>query len=208
MAFNIELGLILLFSIVGGVLAVRFRQPSVLGLVIIGAIVGPNTLGFIRDTSLINISIEIGAILLLFTVGIEFSLQRLLNFGLRVVLIAALKLGFVFLIAYYSALFLGFSFIAALYIGVILSITSTVIVVKILDQKGLSKKEELPLLIAILILEDIFGVFALTFFSSLNTRLDLNPLSIFTGLIISLTVMVLAYMLLQRLLKPALNWLG
>lgn len=207
MAFSIELGLILFFSILGGVLAVRFRQPSVLGLLLVGAIVGPNTLGFIRDATLINTAIEIGAILLLFTVGIEFSLQHLLNLGLRAITIAAIKLGTVFLISYYTSYLLGLSFTASIYIAVILSITSTVIVIKILEQKGLAKREELPLLIAILIIEDIFGVFALTFFSSLNTRGDLVPINIATSLLVSLIVMAIAYVILQKALKPIISWL-
>lgn len=207
MAFSIELGLILFFSILGGVLAVRFRQPSVLGLLLVGAIVGPNTLGFIRDATLINTAIEIGAILLLFTVGIEFSLQHLLNLGLRAITIAAIKLGTVFLISYYTSFLLGLSFTASIYIAVILSITSTVIVIKILEQKGLAKREELPLLIAILIIEDIFGVFALTFFSSLNTRGDLVPINIATSLLVSLIVMAIAYVILQKALKPIISWL-
>lgn len=207
MAFIFELGLILLFSILGGVLAVRFRQPSVLGLLIVGAIVGPNLLGFIKSTSLINASVEIGAILLLFTVGIEFSLQRLLNLGLRTAVVAVIKLGAVFLFSYYTALLFQFDFIAALYIGVILSITSTVIVIKVLDQKGMSKRGELPLLVAVLVIEDLFGVFALTFFSGLNAKADLVPLNLFTSLLVSLTIMAIAYVILQRALKPIINWL-
>jgi len=207
MAFSAELGLILLFSILGGVLAVRFRQPSVLGLILIGAIVGPYNLGFIKDASLIHTSIEIGAILLLFTVGIEFSLQHLLNLGLRVLIIAVLKLGIVFLLSYYTSFLLGFDFVTSLYLGVILSITSTVIVIKILDQKGMSKREELPLLIAVLIIEDIFGVFALTFFSGLNTRVDLSPLNLFTRLVISLALMALSYIVLRRILSRLISWL-
>src|SRR3989344_2771927 len=168
MAFSIELGLIILFSILGGVLAVRFKQPSVLGLLIVGAIVGPYSLGFIKDTSLIEAAIEIGAILLLFTIGIEFSLEHLFNYGFRANIIAGIKLGTGFLLGYMASILLGFDVITSLYIGVILSITSTVIVIKILEQKGMSKRGEITLLITILILEDIFGVFALTFFSSLN----------------------------------------
>ena len=207
MAFSIELGLILLFSILGGVLAVRFKQPSVIGLILIGAIVGPYNLGLIRDTSLINDSIEIGAILLLFTVGIEFSLQRLLNLGLRVLFVAATKLGLVFVVTYYVSLLLGFGIVASIYLGVILSITSTVIFIKILDQKGMSKREELPLLIAVLIIEDIFGVFALTFFSSLNTQVDLRPFNLFIRLLASLLVLLIAYVVLQRIMKPVVKWL-
>ncbi len=202
-----EVGLILLFSIIGGVLAVRFRQPSVLGLILIGALIGPSNLGLIKNTSLINTAIEIGAILLLFTVGIEFSMQRLLNLGFRVFLIAALKLGAVFLTSYYVSILLGFNQITSLYLGVILSITSTVIVIKILEQKGFYKRDEMPLLIAILIIEDIFGVFALTFFSGLNTNVDLRPLNMLTNLVISLSVLIVTYLLLQRILKIIINWL-
>src|SRR3989344_2727386 len=99
MALSIEIGLIILFSILGGVLAVRFKQPPVLGLIVVGSIVGPYTLGFIQDVGLINTAIEIGAILLLFTVGIEFSLQHLFNFGLRAIVISIIKLGTVFLVS-------------------------------------------------------------------------------------------------------------
>src|SRR3989344_140716 len=119
MAFSIELGLIILFSILGGVLAVRFKQPSVLGLLIVGAIVGPYSLGFIKDTSLIEASIEIGAILLLFTIGIEFSLEHLFNYGFRAIAIAAIKLGGVFLVGYFIAIIFNLGVVSALYIGVI-----------------------------------------------------------------------------------------
>lgn len=207
MVFSIELGLIILFAILGGVIAVRFKQPSVLGLLIVGAIVGPYFLGFIQDTSLINTTIEIGAILLLFTIGIEFSFEHLFNYGLRAIMIAAIKLGIVFLVGYMASIFLGFDVITSLYIGVILSITSTVIVIKILEQKGMSKREEITLLITILILEDIFGVFALMFFSSLNAQADLAPLNLLTELLISLSIMAIFFMILKRLLKPAMNWL-
>lgn len=107
--------------------------------------VGPYSLGFIQDTSLINTTIEIGAILLLFTIGIEFSFEHLFNYGFRAIIIAAIKLGIVFLAGYMASIFLGFDVITSLYIGVILSITSTVIVIKILEQKGMSKREEITL---------------------------------------------------------------
>ena len=207
MVLSIEVGLIILVSILGGVLAVRFRQPSVLGLLLAGAIVGPHNLGLIKDASIIETTIEIGAILLLFTIGVEFSLSHLFNFGLRAVTIAVIKLGGVFLVSYYTALLLGFGFIMSLYIGVILSITSTVVVIKILEQKGMSKSSELPLLITILILEDIFGVFALTFFSSLNSNADLAPFNLLAKLILSLAVLAGVYIFLQKMIRPVIKWL-
>ncbi len=207
MAFAFELGIILLFSIIGGVLAVRFKQPSVLGLILVGAFVGPHNLGFIKDTSLINNTIEIGAVLLLFTVGIEFSLPRLLNVGFRAVLLAIVKLGIVFFLGYYAAFLFGLGPLTSVYVGVILSITSTVIFVKILEQKGMAGRSELPLLITILIIEDIYGVFVLTFFSGLNAKTDLVPLQIFAQLIISLAILIVAYVILKKILKRLLEWL-
>jgi len=196
-----------MFSILGGVLAVRFRQPAVIGLIIVGAIVGPHSLGLIKNTSLLHAAIEIGAVLLLFTIGIEFNLQRIINLGFRAVIVGIIKISAVFLITFYSSKLLGFSYIVSLYFGVLLSITSTVIMIKILEQKGIYKREELPLLVAILVIEDIFGIFALTFFSGLSSAADLKPFSLFTSLLISLLILIIVYLVLQRMLKPAINWL-
>ena len=79
--------------------------------------------------------------------------------------------------------------------------------IKILGQKGLYKREELPLLVAILVIEDIFGIFALTFFSGLNSATDLKPLNLLASLLISLLILIITYLVLQRMLKPAINWL-
>ncbi len=208
MLFSLELGLIVLFSIIGGVLAVRFKQPSVLGLILAGALIGPNALGLVKSTELIESSIEIGAILLMFTIGTEFSLKKMLNIGPRVLMVSVMKLGITFGASFYISILLGFDKIAALYIGAMLSITSTVILIKILEQKGLAKnKEEFTFLVAILILEDVFGVFALTFFSGLNTSADLQPLNLIFKILLSLAIMVISYLVLQRLLKPAIKWI-
>jgi CPA2 family monovalent cation:H+ antiporter-2 len=207
MNFPVELGLIILFSILGGVFAVRFKQPAVLGLILVGAVIGPNALGIIHDVSLVEIAIEVGAVLLMFTIGTEFSLSRLLKLGTRVIVIAGTKIGLAFLVVYYTSVLLGFNTITSLYLGVILSITSTVILVKILEGKGFSKNKEFKLLIAILILEDIFGVFALTFFSNLNSNVDLQPFNLIADIMFSLTVLVIAYFVLQKLLKPFISWL-
>ncbi|MFH1917018.1 MAG: cation:proton antiporter [Nanoarchaeota archaeon] len=207
MEFPIELVLIILFAIAGGVLAVRFRQPSVLGLILVGALVGPNALGLIKDTNLINIAAEVGAVLLLFAIGVEFSMKNFINLGTRGIAIAVVKLGSIILISLYLALILGLSFITSLYIGVILAVTSTVIMIKVLEQKGIANRKEVPLLITVLIIEDIFSIFVLAFFSSLNTRADLELVSIITRLILSLAALLFVYLVLRKILRPAINWL-
>src|SRR3989338_134725 len=208
MALGLDLVFVLLFSVLGGVLATRFKQPSVLGVLIAGAIVGPNALGLIQNKDVMGIAIEIGAILLLFLVGIEFSVKKLFNLGLTAVLIAIIKLGIVFLIGYVTSILFGLSGLAALLIGVLLSVTSTVIFLKILEQKGISYRGEISLLIAVLIIEDIFGVFALTFFSSLSSNAQLTPLIIIVKLILSLSLISIVYFALLRVSGPAISWLS
>ena len=208
MALSLDLLFVLLFSVLGGVLATKFKQPSVLGVLIAGAIVGPNALGLIQNKDVMAMTIEIGAILLLFLVGIEFSVKKLFNLGLRAVLIAIIKLGVVFFIGQVTALIFGLSGLAALFIGVLLSLTSTVIFLKILEQKGLTFRSEVNLLVAVLIIEDIFGVFALTFFSSLSSNAELTPIVIIIKLILSLSLIAIVYFALLRVSGPTISWLS
>ena len=59
----ITLGILFLFAVIGGVIAERFRQPAVIGLLLIGAIIGPNALNFVQDQNMIEMMTEFGAIL-------------------------------------------------------------------------------------------------------------------------------------------------
>ncbi len=208
MAFEfIELFYILLFSIIGGVLAARFKQPTVLGVLIAGALIGPHALNLIKSEELLNIAIELGAILLLFLVGIEFSLEKLIQSGTKAVAIAVAKLGILFFVGYQIALIFGFDALTALFIGVILSITSTVIFLKILEQKGMHKEKSVELLVSVLILEDIFGVFALTFFSSIAGA-QITPLFIAGKLILAVIIISAVYLVIKKIFQPILNWLS
>ena len=206
MSLATEVLLILLFSILGGIIAAKFRQPSVLGVLVIGAITGPNAIGLISNTSMMDIAIEIGAILLLFLVGLEFSTQKLLNMGLRALVISVIKMGTVFFLAYSASLLLGLDALSALFMGVILSITSTAIFLKILQQNDLSRRREVSLLIAVLIIEDIFAVFALTFFSGLASKGQITIIIIMIRLIVSLSLLVFVYLLIRKVSQPLADY--
>ncbi len=198
---------ILLFSILGSVLAVRFKQPAVLGVLLAGALIGPHALGIIQDTSALSLVIEIGSILLLFLVGLEFNLTKLLHLGSKTIIIAILKIGIVFSLGYFVGLLFGFTSIGAVLLGVILSITSTAIFIKILEQKGLASKEEVPLLVAVLIIEDLYGIFALTFFSNSIAGNDLTFGILFFRIVLSLFMLGFMYLILLKVLPPVIEWL-
>ncbi|MEK6808829.1 MAG: cation:proton antiporter, partial [Nanoarchaeota archaeon] len=202
----ITIGYIVLFAIIAGLLASKFKLPSVIGLLLIGSIVGPNALGIIKDIDLIHGAADLGAILLLFLIGLEFSISKLLSSGLRVFIVALFKIAICFFFGYEISLLLGFSEIISLYIGIMLSISSTAIFIKVVEERKLSKNQEIPLLIGILVLEDIFAVFALTFFSALGDAGQLTATVLLKKLGSSIVIITLSYLILLKVFKKGLQW--
>ncbi|MFH1750521.1 MAG: cation:proton antiporter [Candidatus Micrarchaeota archaeon] len=202
-----DLGILILFAAVAGVLAIRFKQPAVIGLLAIGAIVGPNFLGIVRESETINLFAEVGAVLLLFTIGIEFNVSKLSKLGMRVFLIALFKLGIVFLLSYWLGALMGFSPLLSLYIGAILSISSTALVVRVLEQKDMINRKEVPILVASLIVEDLFAIFALTVFSSLNAGERIASIDLLTSIAVALAILSIAYVVVLRGLRRIFDWL-
>src|SRR3989338_36989 len=164
----VSLGILFLCAIVGGIIAARFKQPAVFGLLLVGALIGPNLLNLVKDSSMIAMMADFGAILLLFIIGLEFDVSKLMKLGARSILIGLLKFAIVLFFGYETTLLLGFGVKVALFVGVILSFSSTVVVVKVLEQKEMFSRKEVPLLIAVLIIEDIIAVLILTFFSGVK----------------------------------------
>ena len=156
----IGLGILFLCAIVGGIIATRFKQPAVFGLLLVGAIIGPQALNLVQDTNMIRLMAEFGAILILFIVGLKFDISKLMKIGARPILIGLLKFSIVLFFGYQTTLLLGFSTKIALFVGVILSFSSTVVVVKVLEQKDMFTRREVPLLISVLIIEDVLAVLA------------------------------------------------
>ena len=201
----ISLGILSLCAIIGGFIASKFKQPAVFGLLLVGAIIGPNALNLVQDTNMVKLMAEFGAILILFIVGLEFDLSKLMKIGARSLLIGLLKFAIVLFFGYETTLLLGFSSKAALFVGVILSFSSTVVVVKVLEQKHMFSRREVPLLIAVLIIEDILAVLALTFFSGVKNS-GLSLFETFEKIIFSIAILLLAYYFLMKVLKYFVNF--
>jgi len=164
----LEFAFFIVFALLGTVVSLKLRQPYVVGLLIFGALAGPNILGLVSDAGLIATFSELGAILLLFAIGIEFSISKILKSGFRAVIVTLFKISVLFLFGYETALFFGVDLTTALFLGAMVSITSTAILFKIVSEKGMAKNPLLPLIFSMLIVEDIVAVAALTFFSTLG----------------------------------------
>ena len=203
----VEFGLVVLVATIAGAIAIKLKQPSVIGLLLAGVLVGPHQLGLVAESDLIKIFGEIGAILLLFAIGLEFSLNSLKQLGLKATLLAATKMGFVILLSYLIASAFGLSPLTGLFLGAILSITSTAIFVKIASEKNYVNRKEMPLLVASLIVEDIIAVFLLAIFAGLGGQEEFSLKFIFS-IANSLFLFGIFYLVVSPLLKKVLEWLA
>ncbi|MFA6329731.1 MAG: cation:proton antiporter [Candidatus Micrarchaeia archaeon] len=203
-----DFGVIVIVATIAGAIAIMLRQPSVIGLLVAGMIVGPHQLGLVGSVESISSFADVGAILLLFAIGLEFSMDSLKSLGAKAAILAATKMGIIMLLGYLSAVLFGLKPITGMYLGAILSITSTAIVSKILTEKNFSNRPEVPLLIASLIVEDIISIFILAVLSGLGGAGEQVSLKFILSVANSLVIFGVFYLVLSRILKIVLDWLS
>jgi len=133
----------------------QFRLPSIAGFLVAGALIGPHGLNLISDVATVQVLAEIGVVLLLFTIGIEFSLVQLASLRRLLMVAAPLQLGGVLLISWLGALLVGLTWQEGIFWGFLLSLSSTAIVLKALANRGDSDSIHGRATIGILIFQDL-----------------------------------------------------
>ncbi|MCC7427739.1 MAG: cation:proton antiporter [Alphaproteobacteria bacterium] len=162
---TIVAGLALAF--VFGVLAHRLRLPPLLGYLLAGIAIGPFTPGFVADQSLATQLAEIGVILLMFGVGLHFSLKDLLSVRAIAVPGAVVQIAVATLLGLGLALAMGWSVGAGLVFGLALSVASTVVLLRALQERHLIETERGRIAVGWLIVEDMAMVVALVLLPAL-----------------------------------------
>lgn len=159
----------LAFAFAGGIIAARLRLPPIVGYLLAGVVVGPFTPGFVADVKLAPQLAEIGVILLMFGIGMHFSLRDL--WEVRAValpgsigqMVVATVMGMV------AAHIWGWSFGAGLVLGLALSVASTVVLLRTLEERGRLHSVDAQTAVGWLIVEDIAIVFALILLPAIAT---------------------------------------
>ncbi|MBI5046683.1 cation:proton antiporter [Candidatus Micrarchaeota archaeon] len=195
----LDFGLVLLFSAIAGIISVRLRIPPVAGLLVVGLMMGPNVLNLVSLPT-INAFAELGGILLLFMIGVEFSVTKLLSTGLRAVITSIILVLLSFLIMHEVAILIGLDGLTSIFVASMFSMSSTAIMMKILEQKRLISRQEIPTLIAMLIIEDIIAIFILTILSKVKTGLS-DPETIVSALLIAIGVLGFSYLVLRKVIS-------
>ena len=136
LAFILGLGGAVGAALLGGVLAVRLRQPAIVGYLLAGVAIGPFTPGFVGDVDQISILADIGVVMLLFALGVEFSIRELRDVRRLALPGGVLQIGLILGAGALVVLGLGYELQEALVIGACLSISSTLVVIKSLLDRG------------------------------------------------------------------------
>ncbi|HLN35353.1 MAG TPA: cation:proton antiporter [Nitrososphaeraceae archaeon] len=158
----------------------KLKQSMVVGYLLAGMIIGPYTPPFslIKNVETINVFAELGIIVLLFVIGIEFPIAKLRQIG-RISMIVGLteSIG-TMLITFFVAQNLGFTVFDSMFLALAMSITSTVVTIKILEEMGKIKERSSILILGVLIVEDIIAVTTLAILQSIAAASGTDNISI------------------------------
>ncbi|MDD5105792.1 MAG: cation:proton antiporter [Desulfuromonadaceae bacterium] len=157
MEFTLLKDLVLLFglALMTVVLFRQFRLPSIIGFLCTGIVAGPYALGLITDTRQVEQMAEIGVVLLLFTIGIEFSLKELLRIKHLVLWGGGLQVGITIAVVAALGVLSGFSWQQSAFFGFLVSLSSTAILMKLLMDAGEMDSPHGKACLGILIFQDL-----------------------------------------------------
>ena len=151
-----DLAIIMGAALIGGLIAYRFRLPVLLGYLVAGMLIGPDSFSLVKNVNLIETLASIGVVLLLFTLGMEFSLGDLKRMGkigplggsIQILAMALLGFGV-------SRVLFNWTIPDAVFFGFLIALSSTAIVLKILVERGETNTPHGRIMIAILLIQDL-----------------------------------------------------
>jgi monovalent cation:H+ antiporter-2, CPA2 family len=188
-----DFAVIMIVASAMALISFKLKQPMVIGYIGAGIIIGPYTppFSFILNVEVLNLFAEIGIILLLFVVGMEFPIEKLRKIGRKAFVIAISEALGTFSAGYLvGQAALNFSFFDSLFLALAISVTSTVIVMRVLEELNMIKEEASVLILGVAIIEDIIIISMLAILQSVGSTGNLSFIDI--GFSIGITIAFIA----------------
>ena len=193
MGIAADVVIIVVAALIGGLVAQKLRQPLVLGYILVGILIGPYTTGAVSDAHAVEKLAEIGVALLLFALGLEFSLRDLRPVKLVALLGGPLQILLTIAYGYGIGRWLGWDTGPALWLGGLVSLSSTMVILKTLMAQGMLGTLSSRVMIGILIIQDLAVVPLLILLPQLTNPAAGLPL---LGMAVLKSVIFLTLMLL------------
>jgi monovalent cation:H+ antiporter-2, CPA2 family len=206
-----DFAIIMTVAAVMALISFKLKQPMVIGFILAGMIIGPYTplFNFILNVEVLNLFAEIGINLLLLIVGMEFPLEKLRKIGRKAFVIAITEaLGtFVagYIVGYYA---LNFSFFDSLFLALAISVTSSVLVMRVLEELNVIREEASLLILGVCVIEDIIIISMLAILQSLGSTGNLSMSEI--GISVGSVIAFIAAMIIvgSKIVPRVVNFIG
>ncbi|MBI3910244.1 MAG: cation:proton antiporter [Armatimonadetes bacterium] len=206
--FFIDFALILVVAIAGGLIAHRLRQPTVLGYMAAGILLSPHTPGYWIDPESVQTAASIGVALLMFAVGVEFSLRHLREVRTVAILGGLAQMALTALVGYAIGRLLGWDWYPSLYLGSVIAISSTMVVLRLLGERGELHSRHGLVMLGILIVQDLAVVVLVAVLPALRD-LSLQNLVVITRSLAQASLYLAGTTVLALIIVPRiLRWVA
>ncbi len=155
-----QMSLLLFVALGGYLLAARLNQSAVIGEILLGLVIGPSLLGLITYTDFVSSIAHLGAVILLFVIGLEFKLKDIINVKYGLIALSGVILPWV--AGYYTATLFGYNFSSAVFIGTALTATSIAITANVLKEMGKLHTDAAKAIIGAAVIDDVLALLALS----------------------------------------------
>ena len=223
-SFITDLAFIMIIGAVVTLAFFKIKQPLIIGYLFAGMLLGPLSplwswvlppngipsdvmegVGILTDMSALNLFSEIGVILLLFVIGIEFPYAKIKSIGKMAIGVGTIGLFMTLGVIFYAASLLGLNSMDSLFIAAALSISSTAIIVKILEEMGRIKRESTIFILGILIVEDVIAVILISSLQSIALVGTVSIESVLIVVVVAIGMIAGTFTLGIRIIPPLID---
>ena len=205
-AFVTDLAIIMILAGIVTLAFFKIRQPLIIGYLFAGMLIGPlsplwapflsdtgtgeGAAGLLSDIGALHVFAEIGVILLLFVIGIEFPFAKIRSIGKVAIGVGTMGLFLTLILVFYVCTMIGLEFMDSLFLAAALSISSTAVIVKVLEEAGKIKRESSILVLGILIVEDVIAVILIASLESIALVGNVSIEGIVAVVVVSIILIV------------------
>ena len=169
-----ELAIVTAAAAIAALAFQRARLPHVLGYIVAGLVIGPHVTGEVTNASLIATLSDLGVVLLFFTIGLEFNLRAVARVGLTTLLAVVVELSLALIAMYEVGRAIGWTSLESVFVAVGVSIGSTMLVVKALEDLG-EKANDSQLILAMMVVEDLVSILFLAVLTGIASGAHVSP---------------------------------
>ena len=221
--FVTDLAIIMILAAIVTLAFFKIRQPLIIGYLFAGMLIGPLSplwtsflpanggsasvtgIGILSDISALNLFADIGVILLLFVIGIEFPFAKIRTIGKVAVGAGTLGLFATLGVVFLAASAMGLNFMDSLFIAAALSISSTAIIIKVLEEAGKIKKESSILILGVLIVEDVIAVILIASLESIGLVGTVSIENVVLVAVVAAGLIVGTFTIARRIIPPLID---